>query len=376
MTEHLAIIGLNRVPNVGAVTARRLIDAFGAASAVYSASTTELAAVKGLSAASAATLYRALQEVDPAAEEARALALNTRILTWDEPDYPQRLLTISAPPLALYVTGDWRVLAQPSIAIIGTRRASTYGQLVTKQFATQIADAGVHVVSGLAEGIDTEAHRGALLSHSAGRTIAVIASGLDEIYPQSNKPLAREIVRSGGAVVTEYPFGRRADRQTFPMRNRIVSGLACGVLVAECPRMSGTRITVQFAQEQGRPVFVIPGRIDTPGAKGCHELIRQGATLVDHFSQVLDDCVQELDLREEVAPYREQNTAEMEALPIGLSVIERQILEAIPAEGARLDELVEKSGLPPGKLMSQLVSMELARRVRCCPGGLYMRVKS
>ncbi|MDD4103199.1 MAG: DNA-processing protein DprA, partial [Kiritimatiellae bacterium] len=288
VTEREALIAMNMVPGLGAITARRMAGRFGSLAAVFDVSEAELAEVQGMSMDKAGQFLAALRQVKVGEEIDRAERSRVKLLTWADEGYPDLLKQIADPPLVLYVAGSVEALNMPSVAIIGTRRPTVYGRETARRFGYQLACAGYTVASGLALGIDAEAHTGAL--QAKGRTVAVLGGALDRLFPKENQSLAREMVQKGGAVVSEYPFGRQPDRQTFPMRNRIVSGLCKGVLVVEASLTSGTLITVGQALDQNRSVMAIPGRIDSPASQGCHKLLRDGARLVT----TADDVVEEL----------------------------------------------------------------------------------
>ncbi len=299
-------------------------------------------------------------------EEAQAQSCHTTILTWDDEAYPEALRKIDTPPLCLYCIGNLALLRQPQVAIIGTRRASVYGTEQAQRFALRLAEAGIHVLSGLAEGIDSAAHQGALLAgeHAPGKTIAVVGAALDCLYPASRKPLAREIVHAGGLVISEYPFGRHADRKTFPQRNRIVAALAKSLLVIESPYNSGTLITVNYAKEIGRTIFALPGRCDWPSFAGSHNLLRSSeARLVTSPEHILE-TFSELDLCEgrPEAPQKEQ-------APVGLNPEELKVYQAVDNDGVSLDQLCERTGLPMPTVMSITVALQMRRKLRQLPGG-------
>lgn len=366
MDARHALIALNRVPRVGAAKARSLERAFGSLPAAAEAGPEELARrCKDLGPALAAEVAAAL--ADPAAaarEEARAAACAVRILTWADEGYPERLRAAPSPPLCLYCAGDARLLSQTQVAIVGTRRASVYGAEQARRFALRLASAGLHVLSGLAEGIDSAAHEGALLAgaEAPGRTVAVIGAALDCVYPAGRKPLARDIVRRGGLVVSEYPFGRHADAKTFPQRNRIVAALCAGLLVVESPARSGTLITVELAKAVGRPLYALPGRADWPGFAGNHTLIRSGearlVTSPEHILEAFDGLA--LAGAEPEPP----------GVPVGLTPEERRLWEAAGAEGASLDDLCARTGLPLPQVLDLTMGLQMRRKLRPLPGGL------
>ena len=369
-TERQALIALNMTQGMGAITAKNLIEFFGSAADIFEASPGDLARVRGIGTAKADTFAAAFARVDPDAEETRAKNCAARLVTWNDPEYPEILGKIYDPPLVLYVCGNLKAFAPTGVAIVGTRNATRYGCETAFRFGYQLASAGYAIISGMARGIDAEGHRGAVEAH--GVTIGVLGGALDKFYPAENRKLAHRVIDEGGAIISEYPFGREPDRQTFPMRNRIVSGLSAGVLVVEAATASGTMITVDQALEQGRAVMAVPGRIDSPTSQGCHKLIRNGARLVT----CADDVTDELGtftplLRPADGKLRLQAEAPKKA-PAGtaLSDEEERIVNAIGDEERFIDDLVGSTGIDAGRLNGLLVALQIKRRVRLLPGGV------
>lgn len=389
MQEREAYIALNMVPGVGAVLVRNGVARLGSAVAMLRAGPDALAPIRGVGAARSETLATELAVPDWRSELAQAERVGIRLVTFVDPEYPAFLKEIHDPPLVLYVQGDPGALGFAAVAVVGTRSPSTYGRETARRMAFQLAQAGVTVVSGLARGIDTEAHLGAL--QAKGRTVAVIGSALDAIYPAENRALAARIASEGGAVVSEYPFGRQADRQTFPMRNRIVSGLCGGVLVVEAGLTSGTLITANQALEQGRSVMAVPGRIDSPGAQGCHRLIRQGAKLAESLDDILEE-LQQLPGAKPAHPSLTDTSAGPDAARQGrdsataaaaarvaappLDAMEKALLEALGDEELSVDALIQASGLPAGAVGARLMGLEMKRLVRRLPGHLLKAVRA
>lgn len=346
---------------------RSLERAFGSLADAAAASPEEIALrCKDIGPVLAADLHQAFHSAFAEEELARAAGCHVTILTLEDPDYPDRLKRSDNPPLCLYCVGDLKLLNQPQVAVIGTRRASVYGIEQAKRFAHRLAEAGVHVLSGLAEGIDSAAHEGALAATgAAGKTIAAIGAALDCVYPASRKPLAREIVRAGGLVISEYPFGRHADKKTFPQRNRIVAALSHGILVAETAAVGGTLITVSMGETLGRTIYTIPGRLDWPNFAGNHNLLREKrARLLFSPEEILEDL-------QVAAP--PPASPEQPAAPVGLSPDEVKIYEAATTDGVSLDVLCARSGLPVPKVMSLVVALQMRRKLRALPGGLIRR---
>ena len=370
MTEREAFIALNQVPGLGAITVRRMIEVFGSATAIFSAAERDFLRVQGVGVERAQSFRRGLDQVRAESELARAAELGVQLLTWADAAYPALLKTIADPPLVLYVAGSVESLAGPSIAVIGTRHPTVYGREMAQHVAFQLAGAGYVIVSGLALGIDTQAHRGAL--QAGGRTVGVLGGALDCLYPKENEPLAREISAKGGAVMCEYPFGRQPDRQTFPMRNRIVSGLVKGVVVVEAPLNSGTLITVDQALDQGRSVMALPGRADSPASAGCHRLIRSGARLVTSADEVIEELQELLPVAKLQATVRKTVVKEQPPAP-PVSAEERRLLDQIGNEPVHVDALIRESGLPAGTVNALVVGLQIKRCVKLLPGGLVKR---
>lgn len=372
MTEREALIAMNRIQGLGAITAKRLVERFGALSAAFSQSEAELLAVPGIGEEKARLFARELSQARFEDELEKASRSGTRLVTWADDGYPALLKEIADPPLVLYVTGSVAALSRPAVAIVGTRHPSVYGRETARRLGFQLAAAGYAVVSGLAVGIDAEAHAGAL--QAKGCTVAVLGGALDCLFPKENQALAREMARNGGAVVSEYPFGRQPDRQTFPMRNRIVSGLCKGVVVVEAPLNSGTMITVGQALDQGRSVMAVPGRVDSPAAQGCHRLIREGARLVTCADEVVEE-LQDLmsGMRLAQAPV---SGAEIRRAEPPLSPEERAVLAQVGGEETVIDGVVRSCGLDAGRVSAVLVGLQIKRFVRLLPGGRVVRAAS
>lgn len=370
MTEREALIAMNMVPGMGAITARNMAAQLGSLAAAFQASPNELAAIPGIGRERAKQLHAGFREAMFGREIEHAAQLHVQLVTWVDKEYPAILKQIADPPLVLYVTGHVNALSQPAVAIVGTRRPSIYGRESARRLGFQLAGAGYTIVSGLAVGIDTEAHTGAL--QAKGRTVAVLGGALDQLYPRENRQLARDITKREGAVVTEYPFGRQPDRQTFPMRNRIVSGLSKGVLVVEATLTSGTMITAGQALDQGRSVMAVPGRIDSPGAQGCHKLLRDGATIITSA----DDVIEELsDLftsvsRERAPAVDQPPVASPQAV---LSQEESAIMRFVEVEGVHVDELIRATGIDAGRLSAMLIGLQLKRQIKMLPGNMVVR---
>jgi len=361
MTSREAYIVLNMLDEVGPVRVRRLLDAFGSAEAILGATRAELTQVDGIGEEVARSIAQWREQVDLDAELSRIEKTGVRVVTREDADYPRHLREIYDPPLVLYVKGALSERDAVSIAVVGSRRTSLYGQEMARKLSYQLARLGVTVVSGLARGIDTQAHKGAL--QAKGRTVAVIGCGIDIVYPAENKKLADEIVEQGGALVTEFPFGVQPDRQTFPMRNRIISGWSLGVVVVEAALKSGALLTAGFAAEQGRHVFAVPGRADSPLSKGANKLIKDGAKLTEDVEDILGEF-------EYLLPKPKETKTET-SLP--LTENERRVLDAIGEDEVVMDEIIQRCGLTSACVSATLLALEMKRLVRQLPGKVFAK---
>ncbi len=362
MSPAEACIALNMVPGLGPVRLRRLLDRFGSADAVLSAKQADLARTEGVGPEVSEAIARWQEHADLDAEQQRIADLGAHVLTWDSPEYPRLLREIHDPPIALYVLGSVTERDNHSVGVVGSRHATHYGLETAKKLSYQMAYAGLTVISGLARGIDTAAHQGALAAK--GRTIAVIGCGLGAVYPPENRPLAGKIAESG-AVVSEFPILRKPDRQTFPMRNRIISGWAFGTLVIEAGLHSGALITANQAGDQGRSIYAVPGPIDRPSSQGTNRLIQQGAKLVMSASDVLDDLGTLFPQRPHLETSRPSAT---------LTDDEEKVYAALGADETHLDRVITTCALPSGSVMSALLSLEMKRLVKPLPGRHFIKL--
>lgn len=373
ITVTQAFLILNALPDIGPITTNRLLAAFGDdPRRLFEAPVAELEAVKGVGPKISGNLRGWRELVDLAKEEARLAQAGATFVTCRDTAYPPLLRELTDAPLGLYRRGDYTFDA-PCVAIVGSRRTTLYGQATAKKLGYELAKLGFCVVSGLARGIDTFAHEGAL--EAGGHTAAVLGNGIDIIYPPENLKLYQRIEENGGAILTEFPFGRRADKQSFAMRNRIVAGMSRAVIVVESDVSGGSMITAKFAGEQGRLVFAVPGRIDQPSSAGCHQLIRDGATLLTS----VDDILSELNYLEgfgpagvAAIPEKVEKTPSTGAAPANLSADEAKVLGCF-AGGAILtpDALVAASGLPSHTLSATLMMLELKRRIAKRADGAF-----
>jgi len=359
MTDREAYIAFNLTEQIGSVRVSELALRAGSVSAAWESYPNKVARSGG--------------DVDWRREIATAGKFGVDIVTPADEDYPEQLGNAPGHPLALYVKGNVKALSLPSIAIVGTRRATQYGLDQADRLARDLASGGWTVVSGLALGIDAEAHAGALAA--GGVTIGVLGSALDEFYPEENRELAREIVRKGGAVVSEFPFGRPPDQQTFPQRNHVVAALVRGVIAVEAPAKSGTLITTGIAADLGRVVMAVPGRVDSRSSAGCLKLIRDGARLIRSARDVEDEMGELFPghIRPQAGrtPPRTGEEAKRPARAPGpsFSLEESMVMRVVDSEGVSLDTIVEKTGLSAAKVNSLCMTLRMKGRLRFFPGN-------
>jgi DNA processing protein len=365
MTRTEAYLALNLLPQVGPVRVRKLLRHFGSPERILAAKSSEIVQVDGFGLSQAEAIAGWENQIDLTGELKKVQDRELTLLTQEDELYPALLREIHDPPVLLYVWGQLTKRDHNAIGIVGSRHATHYGLSATKKLGFQIAYAGYTVVSGLARGIDTTAHEAALAAK--GRTIAVIGSGLGKLYPPENMALAERIAQNG-AVLSEYPVDRIADKQTFPYRNRIVSGWSCGLIVVEAPVRSGSLITAQQAAEQGRTVYAVPGPIDKPTSAGCNRLIQQGAKLIMDGADVLDDLMT-LFPTAPTAPKVE------ESKPVASLTLDEEILyKAIGNEEAHINDIITASGLTSATVAPTLMRLEMKRLIRALPGRRYVRL--
>lgn len=368
MTDAEALIALNMLPKIGPVRVRRLVEACGSPAAVLRATAEALRRVEGIGPEAVAVLRHWEETVDLGAELERVREMGVSVVTALDELYPGPLREIHDPPLVLYVQGKLEARDRMAVGVVGSRRATSYGLTAARKLSFQLAHAGVTVLSGLARGIDTAAHEGAVAAK--GRTVAVIGSGLARLYPPENAALAGRIADGHGAVVSEFPLLTEPDKQTFPQRNRIVSGWSSGILVVEAPAWSGALITANNAADQGRSVYAVPGPIDKASSLGCNKLIQNGARLVLDASDILDD----LNL---LLPRTADQTPEARALSpavrLELTPGEQAVWDVLGAEERQLDEIIGQSGLPASEVAVALMRLEIRRLIKQLPGRRYVQ---
>ena len=367
ITNRERLILLNLIPEVGSTRLRRLLDAFGDLERVWAASPEALQHVEGIGPGLAQRLVEGRRDTARLEQElTTARRHGVTVLTLDDPDYPERLRTIPDPPLALYVNGTLSPQDDIAVAVVGSRHASLYGTQCAERLGYALALRGVSVVSGLARGIDAAAHRGAL--KAPGRTIAVLGSGLAQLYPSEHADLAAQVA-ARGAVISEYPMETLPLPHNFPRRNRIISGLSLGVVVVEASARSGALITADCALEQGREVFAVPGPMTSVTSQGTHGLLKQCARLVTS----VDDILEELRLREEPRAASIEARGAAVAAP-AVAGCEERILSCVSEREPRdIDVIAAESGLPMPEVSSFLLQLELKRRIRQLPGKQFIR---
>ena len=366
MDSREALVALNLIEGVGPVRVRQLLEEFGDPPAILRASCHQLAQVRGVGEDTADAIARWEQTVDLASELKRIGDFGCRILIQTDEEYPPSLREIYDPPIVLYIKGALKAQDKNAVALVGSRQVTHYGQETARKLAYQLAYVGVTVVSGGARGVDTAAHQGAIAAK--GRTVAVLGNGINIVFPPENKDLFDRVTEHG-AVLTQFPFNRPADRQSFPIRNRIVAGRTRGPVVVEAGLNSGALITSNFANEYGRQVFAVPGRIDSPQSKGCHDLIKKGAKLCEGAEDILSEF-------EYLFPgsNRPQSAATTGVLPaLTLSENEQKVFDLLGREETGIDEVIRGSGLPPSAVSVALLSLEMKRLVRQLPGKMFVR---
>jgi DNA processing protein len=350
---------LKSVPYVGNVTFRRLLERFGDPEIVFQASARDLTTVKGMHAGSVSSIVNRDTMGDAEKECQSITRAGVRIITFLSPQYPKTLLEVPDHPPFLYVKGTLRA-DELSVAIVGSRRASNYGATTAERLARDLSTQGITIVSGLARGIDTAAHRGAL--RAEGRSVGVLGCGIDIVYPRENQQIFNEI-QNKGALVSEFPMGTEPRAENFPRRNRIISGISRGVLVVEAAKNSGSLITAQYALEQGREVFAIPGNINYAGSRGSHSLIKQGAKLVE--------CVE--DILEELPQARKAVNARVPDAVRELSPLDAKLVTLLAPNPLHIDEIITKSALTAPEVSAILLRLELNGLITQLP-GMYFQV--
>ena len=369
-------IALNMTPGVGPRAATKLLERFGSADAVFHARRAELESMRLKPETIESIIKREFHKI-AATELDRVKQLGGDVLILDDGSYPALLREIDDPPPVLYVKGDWQSCFDlPAIGVIGSRMCSTYGENASEMLARDLASRGLCVVSGLARGIDTAAHRGAMRGN--GKTVAVMGTGIESVYPKENTGLVREILESGGAVVSQFPLGTPPLKDNFPYRNRIISGLSLGVLIVEASERSGSLITARLAMEQNREVMAVPGNITSGNSFGTNYLIKSGAKLVQQWQDVVAELPSEISAAI-LPPKIEKDTPETakrepDLIPADMTENERKIWTLLTSdESTQIDILLETSGLSFGDLNTALVALDIRDLIRVLPGKHYAR---
>ena len=368
-------LALLLTPGLGPLRALRLVTHFGNVGSIFSASLTELEAV-GVTAGSAQSIALGKSLELAEAEMTLARDVEADLVSLDDPAYPPLLKQIYDPPLILYVRGNPAIIAEPGVAVVGTRHPTPYGIGMAERLSCDLANRGLIIFSGMARGVDSAAHRGAIAA--GGKTVAVWGTGIDVVYPKENKKLADHIVTSGGALVSEFPVTTFPAPQNFPIRNRIISGLSVGVLVVEAAEFSGTRITARLALEQSRDVYAVPGNVTNKNSWGPNTLIKQGAKLVATWEDVWEELPTHvrLLLEERLGPAPEQPATGSLFGDLNLPPHEKRIFAALKAdEATHIDFLIEnlQPPLSSSEVFAALFELELAGKIRQMPGKHFVR---
>lgn len=366
-------IALNMTPGIGPRAATKLLERFGSADAVFHARRSELESMR-LKPETVDSILKNEFHDKAVTELDRVKELGGDVLILDDGSYPSCLREIDDPPPVLYVKGDWQAcFDQPSVGVIGSRMCSTYGENSSEMLSRDLASRGITITSGLARGIDTAAHRGAIAGQ--GRTIAVMGTGIDNVYPRENNGLVREILANGGCLVTQFPLGTPPIKENFPYRNRIISGLSLGVLIIEASERSGSLITARLAMEQNREVMAVPGNITSGNSFGTNYLIKSGAKLVQQWQDVVAELPSEIAAN--ILPPKIENenaTPKKVKVPLDLSEHERKVWDVLaPDDSTHIDILLQSSGLSFGDLNNALVGLDIRDLIRVLPGKHYAR---
>lgn len=366
MQRYLPWLALKSVPGIGDLLFKRLIERFHSPVRVFEAPVSALGEVQGISRRLAQTIHRQGIPDTPPVGLAWALEQGLQLLTLTDSDYPALLQQIPDPPPILYVAGTLGE-EEACLAVVGSRDASPYGLKTAQHLSRQLAGLGITIVSGLALGIDTAAHQGALAGR--GRTVAVLGCGLDVVYPRQNQSLFKEIIATGGAVISEFPPGTLPDGRNFPKRNRIISGMSYGTVVVEAARRSGSLITARLAAEQNREVFAVPGAVGAPKSTGTHALIKQGAKLVEQVSDITEEIRPFMNLVAQVPIPARTNT---EPKP-QLSTTETSVMAQLQNRPTHIDAVIQGAQLTASTTAAALLHLELKGVIEQLPGKYFVR---
>ena len=361
MSELKYWLGFNYVSGIGPAKIQALLGAFGGLAAAWQAPDVRLQEI-GFDVRAIQSLNEVRRTFDLDQYEQQVAASGVQVMTWESADYPELLREIPAAPPLIFVRGQLEPVDRWAVAVVGTRRLTAYGRQVTRDLVAGLAHSGITIVSGLARGIDGVAHRTAL--EEGGRTIAVMACGIDKVYPPEHRDLAHEIVAGRGAIVTDYPFGSNPESGHFPARNRLISGLSLGVVIIEAGEKSGALITSRFALEQNREVFAVPGNIHSPVSLGTNRLIQQGAKLVMRTEDILEELNLKMAAEQAVAQIILPESAE-----------EAELIAHLSAQPLHVDELGRLAGMPSSLVSATLTMMELKGMVQQVGGMNYVRMR-
>ena len=370
MNNFQALVLLNMVKDIGSVRTKKLIEAFKEPCRIFKASLSQLTAVDRISSLIARKILEARERIDVVGEIEKAEEKGIRILTLFDKDYPKNLKEIYDPPYVLYVKGEFLAADENAVAIVGSRGASFYGLSCAKDFSFRLSKCGLTIVSGMARGIDTVSHRGSL--DAGGRTIAVLGSGLNKIYPPENEGLFAEIAEKG-VVISQFALDTPPVAQNFPIRNRIISGLSKGVLVVEASSKSGALITARYALEQDRAVFAIPGKLSSPTSSGTNDLIKQGARIVTVPEEILEELKNNLSLSC-ADHFSGADQKQEDQIPKRLNEKESSIARILDDEPKDIDTISEETGLNISDCLSVLMQLELRGVVKQLPGKTFVRI--
>ena len=368
MDNQTALIILNLLPGLGPVGIGNLIDKLGEPRAILETSERELRQISGLRKSVLESIIHWEKIVDIERELALIKEKGIRIITIIDDEYPFYLKNIHSPPTVLYIKTSSPFEVIPSIAIVGTRKASPYGEKITKELSMELSMRGFIIVSGMARGIDSIAHKAAL--DAGGRTVAVLGCGVDVVYPKENEELAEQI-QEQGAIISEFGMGTSPSRENFPRRNRIISGLCLGVVVTEASARSGSLITTRFALEQGREVFSVPGKINAQNSEGVNGLIKHGAKLVQNVEDILSELQPTMHTNKITSKKTRENVT---LKPASLSPEEKKIYDTLSDEPIHIDKIMDKTQFSIGAMSQILLTLELKKIIKQIPGKMFIRM--
>jgi DNA processing protein len=366
-------LAINKIPDVGPITIKKLWEQFGSIEAAWQADEKAILSIEGINQRAAKSFIENRHRINLTEELEKVNKSGLKVFTLEDTNYPSSLKNIYDPPPVLYINGEILPSDEKAIAIVGTRKASRYGLDTARKLANQLASMGITIVSGLASGIDTAAHEGAL--EAGGRTLAVFGTGVDVIFPAENRELAQKITKAG-ALLSEFYLGARGERTSFPRRNRIISGLSLGVIVVEGHYDSGAMITAKYALDQGREVFAVPGNVEIEQSKGPHWLIKQGAKLVETIEDVLEELNlgirDKLDIRNSKLEIRTQTTEHGTQGNRDLLPEEQKVVSVLSYEPKHIDMIVAETGFVHSRVASLLLVLEMNKIVRQLPGKNFV----